>query len=262
MHESGETVAMTGDGVNDILAMKEADCAIAIASGSEATRNVAHLVLMDSKFSSMPSVVKEGRQVINNIQNSASLFLMKTIMTMLVTITMLILQKDYPFEPKHLYMIEFFIIGIPSFFLALRTNTSLIKGNFLKSVFLKTLPIGLSLFISVALVYAFQDVLGMSVDQVTTVSMIAMTFSGSVGLMYLCQPFTKTTSLVCFGSLAATFIGFMVLPMILNGDTPFMVAINNNMMLLAFLLVCLSALIIELTPVIIKLIQRKGVNNG
>ena len=127
----GNTVAMTGDGVNDILAMKEADCAVAIAAGSEAARSVAHLVLMDSKFSSMPKVVREGRQVVNNIQNSSSLFLMKTTMTVFTTLLMIILGQAYPFEPKNLYIIEFLVIGIPSFVLALRTNHDLIKGRFI-----------------------------------------------------------------------------------------------------------------------------------
>ena len=255
MHDNGDTVAMTGDGVNDILAMKEADCAIAIASGSEATRNVAHLVLMDSKFSSMPSVVKEGRQVINNVQNSATLFLMKTIMTMLTTITMLILQKDYPFEPKHLYVIEFFVIGYPSFCLALRNNNALIKGNFFKSVLSKTLPIGISLYLNVILVYAFKDVLGLSDPQVTTMAMMAMTFAGSMGLLWLCEPFTKVTTLIGFSSLFVSFIGFFLFNAILKEGSPFIVSLTPAMTFFVLGLIVLSFLIINLTPVVSKKIK-------
>lgn len=261
MRESGDTVAMTGDGVNDILAMKEADCAVAIASGSEATRNVAHLVLMDSKFSSMPSVVTEGRQVINNIQNSATLFLMKTIMTMLVTLTMLILQENYPFEPMHLYVIEFCIIGVPAFFLALRKNTDLIKGNFLKSIFLKTLPIGISLYLSVLGVYIFKDILGATYPQVTSMAMIAMSFSGSLGLIYLCQPFKKTTLAVSIGSLIASIGAFFVFHAMIGES--YMTALTTDMRTLIVCLVVLSFFIIELTPVVIKLINKKrGVSNA
>ena len=264
MHENGETVAMTGDGVNDILAMKEADCAIAIASGSAATRNVAHLVLMDSKFSSMPSVVKEGRQVINNVQNSATLFLMKTIMTMLTTITMLILQKDYPFEPKHLYVIEFLVIGYPSFCLALRSNNALIKGNFFKSVLSKTLPIGISLYLNVLLVYIFQGTLGLSDAQVTTMAMISMTFAGCMGLLWLCEPFTKITSLIGFSSLFASFIGFFVFNAILKEGSPFIVALTTPMIIFVLAEIVLAFLIINLTPIITKkvklLIERRKAN--
>lgn len=256
MHNAGETVAMTGDGVNDILAMKEADCAIAIASGSEATRNVAHLVLMDSKFSSMPSVVKEGRQVINNVQNSATLFLMKTIMTMLTTITMLILQKDYPFEPKHLYVIEFFVIGYPSFCLALRNNNALIKGNFFKSVLSKTLPIGLSLYLNVLLVYIFKGPLGLSDAQVTTMAMMSMTFAGSMGLLWLCEPFTKITSLIGFSSLVASFIGFFFFNAILKEGSPFIVALDIKMTIFVLCEIVLAFLIINLTPVVSKKIKQ------
>ena len=256
MHNAGETVAMTGDGVNDILAMKEADCAIAIASGSEATRNVAHLVLMDSKFSSMPSVVKEGRQVINNVQNSATLFLMKTIMTMLTTITMLILQKDYPFEPKHLYVIEFFVIGYPSFCLALRNNNALIKGNFFKSVLSKTLPIGISLYLNVLLVYIFQGPLGLSDAQVTTMAMMSMTFAGSIGLLWLCEPFTKITSLIGFSSLVVSFVGFFLFNLILKEGSPFIVALDIKMTIFVLCEIVLAFLIINLTPVVSKKIKN------
>src|SRR5690554_2559243 len=146
LKEHKKTVAMTGDGVNDILALKEADCSIAMASGSEATRYVSHLVLMDSNFSSMPRVVQEGRRVINNIQKTSTLFLVKTIFSILLAILYIILglqngniKMSYPFAARHLYMIEWFAIGIPATFLALQPNREIVKGKFLSNVLKSTL---------------------------------------------------------------------------------------------------------------------------
>lgn len=220
---NGNTVAMTGDGVNDILAMKEADCAVAIAAGSEAARSVAHLVLMDSKFSSMPKVVKEGRQVVNNIQNSSSLFLMKTTMTIFTTILMIILGQNYPFEPKNLYIIEFMVIGIPSFVLALRTNTDLIKGKFISNTLLKTIPSGVALSLAVGIVYLYVGLNGvpLTVDvggQITanplviTLATMAMTLSGVIALCVMCFPYTWITSAVAAGSAILSILCFVIKP--------------------------------------------------
>lgn len=154
LKEHKKTVAMTGDGVNDILALKEADCSIAMASGSEAARYVSHLVLMDSNFSSMPRVVQEGRRVINNIQKTSTLYLVKTLFSILLTIMYIILgtqtgaiRMPYPFSAKNLYLIEWFAIGIPSFFLALQPNRELVQGKFLPNVVKSVLPGALTVVI-------------------------------------------------------------------------------------------------------------------
>ena len=210
---NGNTVAMTGDGVNDILAMKEADCAVAIAAGSEAARSVAHLVLMDSKFSSMPKVVREGRQVVNNIQNSSSLFLMKTTMTIFTTILMIILGQSYPFQPKNLYIIEFLVIGIPSFVLALRTNHDLIRGRFISNTLVKTIPSGLSLSLAVLIVYIYCSSNGMAISGnpvFVTMAAMAMTLAGVVALAVMCFPFTKVTGPVALLSGFASVLCFVV----------------------------------------------------
>jgi cation-transporting ATPase E len=125
---------MTGDGVNDILALREADCSIAMAAGSEAARNVSHLVLLDNNFASMPKVVTQGRRVINNIQKASSMFLFKTLFVMLIVCFCIITKMVYPFEPINMLLIEFFIIGAPAFFIALEINDRQIKGKFLLSV--------------------------------------------------------------------------------------------------------------------------------
>jgi HAD ATPase, P-type, family IC len=191
MKAAGHTVAMTGDGVNDILAMRESDCAISVGCGTDAAKTVANLVLTDNKFGSMPGVVAEGRQVVNNIQNSSSLFLMKTTMTVLVTILTLCLGVSFPFRPSNLSAVNLFVIGIASFLLALKPNKKLISGKFLVNTLRSTLPGGLGMFLSVAMVYAFRSVIGIAADEemITTTAMVAMSFTGVCALWMVCFPF-------------------------------------------------------------------------
>ena len=144
-----KTVAMTGDGVNDVLSLKEADCSIAMASGSDASKNVSQLVLLNSDFSSIPNIVLEGRRTINNIQRSAMLFLVKTIYSLLLACIFLFVREDYPFIPIQLTLIGMFTIGIPSFLLALEPNKEMVKGKFLKNVISKALPCGLTVVINI-----------------------------------------------------------------------------------------------------------------
>ena len=192
----GNTVAMTGDGVNDILALKESDCSIAMASGSDAVRSVSHMVLMDSKFSSMPQTVKEGRKVINNVQKSSSLFFMKTIFTILFSILVLAINEPYPFAPLQLYMLEFFIIGVPSFFLALRPNESRVSGRFIYNLLKNALPSGLTLLLNVGACYLFVWFTQHSLDDTVLLSSmctIVITFTGIAQLYQLCKPFNVMT---------------------------------------------------------------------
>lgn len=154
LQKSGKTVAMTGDGVNDVLALKTADCSIAMANGSDATKSVSQLILLDSNFASMPKVVGEGRRTINNIERSASLFLVKTIYSSVLALLFLFLSQEFPFEPVHLSLIGVVTIGIPSFMLALEPNNDRIHGHFLKNVISKAIPTALTTIFSV-LVIAF-----------------------------------------------------------------------------------------------------------
>ncbi|MBQ3066705.1 MAG: HAD-IC family P-type ATPase, partial [Clostridia bacterium] len=197
MKAQGHTVAMTGDGVNDILAMRESDCAISVGCGTDAAKTASNLVLMDNKFSSLPNVVAEGRQVVNNVQNSSSLFLMKTCMTVCTTILLPFLPYSYPFAPQNLYAVEFFVNGIPAFLLALKPNHDRIKGSFVKNILKNTLPNGIAMFGAVALTYIFMRTIGLDVEpnglvnsaQITTTAMIAMTSIGVAGLWVIMYPF-------------------------------------------------------------------------
>jgi cation-transporting ATPase E len=137
---------MTGDGVNDILALREADCSVALGSGSDAASHVAQLVLLDSDFTRMPSVVAEGRRVVNNIQRTAALYLVKNIFSLLLSVFSVIMFLDYPLEPSQVTLISLFTIGLPSLILALEPNHERIKGHFMTNVLLKALPAGLTDF--------------------------------------------------------------------------------------------------------------------
>ncbi len=183
----GHKVAMTGDGVNDILALKEADCSIAMASGSEATRNVSHLVLLDSNFNSMPNVVAEGRRVVNNIQKSSSLYLMKTLFTIMITVLCLIFSIEYPFSTNQILLLEWCVIGFPSFALALQPNTDKISGRFLVNLIAKSLPGALIFALNVVACYLFATFTG-SMGQFSTMGSLVVTFSGLLVLFNVCKP--------------------------------------------------------------------------
>ena len=189
LKKQGKTVAMTGDGVNDILALKEADCSIAIASGSDAARSVSQLVLLDSNFSSMPSVVGEGRRVVNNIQKSSSLFFMKTIFA-------IFMQKTYPFSPKQFVLLEMFVIGVPSFLLALQPNTNQIKGKFITNLLRNALPAGLTMVSVTVSMYIYQTFTGIKTDPMITMASIAVIIVGFIALYHMCRPFNWLKSLM------------------------------------------------------------------
>lgn len=202
LKEAKHTVAMTGDGVNDILALKEADCSIAMASGCDAVRNVAQLVLLDSNFASMPHVVAEGRRVINNIQRTASLFFVKTLFSMIIALLVIAgffskfspsLEGNYPFSPSQLIPIELFAIGIPAFFLALQPNKDIIKGRFLYNVIRKSLPGAITIALEVCVAYMLARPLGFTTDQVATIVVVSATATCMLILYTTCRPFKWQT---------------------------------------------------------------------
>lgn len=212
----GRTVAMTGDGVNDILALREADCSISVASGSEAARNVSHLVLLDSNFSSMPKVVTEGRRVINNIQKVASLFLTKTIFSFLLAIVALI-RRDYPIQTNQLFIIETFVIGIPSFFLALEPNNQRFSGNFMINVIRNALPGAISIAISTSLIFALEGVVGLTdPSEVRTIIVLNATFTCFVVLYKVCTPFNVMRRFLFFTMSVLGIIFLIFLPNVMN----------------------------------------------
>lgn len=215
----GHTVAMTGDGVNDILAFKEADCSIAMASGSEAARGVANLVLLDSNFSSLPKVVFEGRRVVNNIEKSSSLFLMKTIFTILLSLLVMVLQIPYPITPSNLILFEFCVIGAPSLLLVIQPNTSVIRGHFLQTVFRKALPYALVFLLNAILVIGISAWLGLTLYRDDMV-IYTMTYIGFIALCFLSWPLNRFRTWMLAGSLMIISLGFWILPHVSLGGDP------------------------------------------
>lgn len=212
LKEIGKTVAMTGDGVNDVLALKEADCSIAVASGSEAAANAAQIVLLDSDFSRMPAVVAEGRRVVNNIQRSASLFLVKNIFSILLTIFTLFAANLYPLYPTQLSLLGAFTIGIPSFFLALQPNKSLIRGQFLINVIVNALPSGITDFIIVVLIVIFGNATGMSHANISTMAILAMIAVGIGTLIRVSYPMNKFRLGLCIAMVIGITTSIIVAP--------------------------------------------------
>ena len=195
---NGHTVAMTGDGVNDTLALKESNCAIAMADGSEVARKVSQIVLLNSDFATLPDVVREGRRCINNVRSSASLYLMKTMFVIMLSIFAVCTVSGYPLQPGQMMLIEMFVIGISSVLLALEPNNNRIEGQFLKSVLVRSAPLSLVMFIPV-LIVMIMGMFDLGISQVcrNSVVMIVLTVVGYINLIAICKPFTKWRTGVC-----------------------------------------------------------------
>jgi len=251
---SGKTVAMTGDGVNDILALKEADASIALASGSEAARNASHLVLLDSNFSSMPKVVGEGRRVINNIQRVATLFLTKTIFSVLLTMVAFFVTKEYPISPVQLFLIDFLVIGMPSFLISLQVNNEQIKGRFLSNVMKKALPGALTVAFQTLIIYFLKTKLNMTDAESSTLIVISATFTGFVVLYRVIQPLTTYKRILLFVTLLLFIAAIVFIPTVFNFNPLFKFYLstkNNDFNQLGVELFLLLIVMVQSAPLLI-----------
>lgn len=212
LQAEGHTVAMTGDGVNDVLALKASDCSVAMASGSDAARNVAQLVLVDNDFASMPAVVAEGRRSINNLQRSASLFLVKTLLSITAAFLFIFLPWQYPFVPIQLTLISAFTIGLPSFVLALEPNKDLVRGHFLPNAVVHSIPGAVCAVVSiVVLTIVGNEAIGLDYRQVSTLCVMVVALLGIMLVIRLSIPFTSLRwglLVVVIGGLLIGVVGF------------------------------------------------------
>ena len=209
LKDAGHTVAMTGDGVNDVLALREADCSIAMAAGSDAARQISQLVLLDSNFANLTRVLMEGRRVINNISRAASLFLVKTIFSFLLSLVVIVSASSYPFVPIQLTLISTLAVGIPSFFLALEPNKSRLSGSFMAKVLRRALPGALTIVVTCVSLLFIGHLLDFSNAEISTLSCI---LTGAAALMVLydvCQPLNALRTLL-FWTMTVAFIGLLV----------------------------------------------------
>ena len=209
LQKSGHTVAMTGDGVNDVLALKDADCSIAMASGSQAACEAAQVVLLESDFSMMPEVVHEGRKVVNNLERSGSLFLVKNIFSFLTSILAIYFGIQYPLNPQQVQLIGLFTIGIPAFFLSQIPNKDLIHGHFITNIVRKAIPGGITDTIMVCSMTAFGLVFGIAADDISTSSTVLLSIIGFMVLFSISKPMNRYKWGILIGCVTATIISFI-----------------------------------------------------
>ena len=216
LQHAGHTVAMTGDGVNDVLALKDADCGIAMASGSDAACRVAQLVLLDSNFRSIPHVVGEGRRVINNIQRAASLFLVKNIFSFLLSLFTLLFSIPYPLIPVQLSMISALTIGVPAFFLALEPNRERVRGRFMLNVLREAFPGGLTNLLIVLLLEAFAAAFIFPNDMLCTMASAVLSVVGILVLFEVCRPLNWKRGIILGSMALAELLCFAALPTVFD----------------------------------------------
>lgn len=206
MKTAGRTVAMTGDGVNDVLALKDADCSVAMASGCDAAAKVSQMVLLQSDFASMPSIVMEGRRVVNNIERSASLFLVKNIFSFLLAVFSVCFMINYPLEPSQVSLISMFTIGVPAFLLALQPNKNTIKGHFLSNVMIKALPVGITDFLVVGALVIFGQVFEVTESDISTACTMLIAIVGFMILYHISKPMNVLRWCIWGGCIAGLII--------------------------------------------------------
>ena len=211
LQDLGNTVAMTGDGVNDILAMKKADCSIAMASGNSAAVQASQVVLLDSNFARMPEVVNEGRRVVNNIQRSASLFLVKNIFSFLMAIFSLVMTINYPLQPSQITLISAFTIGLPSFLLALESNHNRIRGKFIPSVLAKAFPGGITDWLAVAILVVAGEYINLDHGQVGTTATMLLILVGFMVMYHISAPMNKFRFIVMLLSVLGIVLSIIFL---------------------------------------------------
>ena len=252
LHNAGHTVAMTGDGVNDVLALKEADCSVAMASGSQAACQVSHIVLLDSDFSAMPSVVAEGRRVINNIERSSTLYLVKNVFSFTLAVLSLLFTFGYPFTANQMALISGLTIGFPSFILAMEPNEGIIRGRFLTNAIYRALPSALSDVVLCVGAVVMSGVLGLTDAEVGTICTLVV---GAVGLLLVhrvCRPYNLLRRLL----MGACLIAFLFSTVVLRELFSLTIHMSLQGWLLLAVLLALAVIISAGAHTIVDLVRR------
>ena len=247
-----KTVAMVGDGVNDVLALKSADCSVAMAAGSDAAANVSQLVLMDSDFSRMPPVVAEGRRVVNNIQRTASLYIVKNIFSMLLAVFSMIFMLDYPLEPSQITLISFFTIGMPSFILALEQNKEKMKGHFLTNVLMRSLPAGITDFLVISGLVIFSTEFAVEPHCLSTACTILLAIVGFMILYQVCKPIHTSHGILLIGLVTG-----LLLSIFLVGDWFSIGTLSTKCELLVLVFALLTEPIFRYLNLLVRFCERK-----
>ena len=251
--EQGHTVAMTGDGVNDVLALKDSDCGIAMASGAQAASQISRIVLLDSQFSAMPQIVAEGRRVINNIQRAASLFLVKNIFSFCLTLVLLFVDMPYPLEPIQLSLISTLTIGVPSFFLALEPNYAIVRGKFMRNVIRRAMAGGLTNVILVLAAMLCTKLFGLPVDELETITLWILATVGFVTLYHVSVPFTKLRIAV----FAVTITAMLVCLLFMPGFFELAALSTKSILILGLLMVACPTLMFALRLIFDRRMEKK-----
>lgn len=252
LRANGKNVAFAGDGVNDVLALREADSSISFKSGAEAARNVAQVVLMDSDFKGVPSIIKEGRRAVNNLERSGCLFLTKTTYSTLLALVFLFISMAYPFEPIQMSLISSITIGIPSFILALESNNKRITGNFFINVISKSIPSAITIVLDVLITMLFSSLFKFSPQATSTMAVMLVAFTGFILLFKICFPFTKLR--ITLYSLLV--IAYTVCVFVLHGLFDFVFLTPFMMLTLASLCILDIAIFTELSYFFDKKIDK------
>ena len=255
LQNNNHFVAMTGDGVNDVLALKQSDCSITIKSGTDAARNVSQLILLDDDFDAIPSIIKEGRRTINNIERSATLFLAKTTYAFLLVLIFMFISFNYPFQPIQLTLTNFFTIGVPSFILALEPNNNRIKGNFLTNVLSKSLPASLTIVLNIIILAVLGNLFKLTNNQISTLCVLMTGFTGFLLLFKICYPLNKLRLFL----IVSLIIGFIITVV---GFKKFfsLTILNLKMFVFILILVFISTIIFSLMSVFVDRIIQKYPN--